>query len=328
MRVLVTGGAGYIGSVMVQMLRGEGHDVLVLDNMYRGHRAALSGAELSEVDLRDTANVESVCRFFKPQACIHFAALSLVGESVLMPIEYYLVNVGGTLNLLRGLSLAMCPYMVFSSSAAVYGDPGVSPITVEAPVAPINPYGVTKTMVEKVLRDLAASGVMVYVSLRYFNAAGADTQNGLGEDHNPETHLIPRVISAAMGASPGVTIYGSDYDTPDGTCVRDYVHVTDLCRAHLLALDYLADGGSPGVYNLGNGTGFSVREVVDTVREVSGVEFDVLVGDRREGDPPVLVASSERIAKDMGWKPSFNRLEDIVKTAWEWHTAHPLGYGD
>ncbi|MBU4240920.1 MAG: UDP-glucose 4-epimerase GalE [Actinobacteria bacterium] len=326
MRVLVTGGAGYIGSVMVRMLTDEGHDVLVLDDLSKGHRQAVHGVDIAVVDLEDLPAVTESCRAFKPEACLHFAARSLVAESVADPLAYFRTNVGGGLNLVSALSEAGCGLLVFSSTAATYGIPEGSPITEDSRTAPINPYGLSKLLFEQILDQLSLAGSLRYVSLRYFNAAGADVRHDLGEDHDPETHLIPRVIAAALGTEPRVVIYGNDYPTPDGTCIRDYIHVLDLARAHLLALEYLSSGGTSAVFNLGNGKGFSVREVIDVVRRASGRDFEVVDAERREGDPPVLVASSERIMSRLGWKPEFADLEGIVETAWQWHSRHPDGY--
>lgn len=326
MRVLVTGGAGYIGSVMVRMLANEGHDVVVLDNLSRGHRQAVGGVDIAVVDLEDLSAVTETCRAFQPEACLHFAALSLVAESVAKPLAYFRTNVGGSLNLVGALSETDCGLMVFSSSAATYGIPEGSPVVEDSGTAPINPYGVSKLMFERMLKSLSEAGSLRYVSLRYFNAAGADIGHDLGEDHDPETHLVPRVIAAALGTEPSISVYGTDYPTPDGTCVRDYIHVLDLARAHLLALDYLSSGGPSAVFNLGNGNGFSVREVIDVVSQVSGREFDIINAERREGDPPILVASSELIKSRLGWKPEFADLETIIETAWQWHSRHPDGY--
>lgn len=326
MRTLVTGGAGYIGSVMVRMLADDGHDVLVLDDLSRGHRQAVRGVDIARVDLEDSPAVDETCRGFRPQACLHFAARSLVAESMSQPLAYFRTNLGGSLNLARALIEAGCNHLVFSSTAATYGFPESSPIVEGSKTAPINPYGLSKLLFEDFLDVLSRSTPLRYVSLRYFNAAGADVRSDLGEDHDPETHLIPLVIAAALGSKPKATIFGSDYPTPDGTCVRDYIHVIDLARAHLLALEHLASGGESAIFNLGNGNGFSVREVIDVVRRVSGREFEVVEAERRQGDPPILVASSERIRSRLGWKPEYTGLDPIIETAWQWHRRHPNGY--
>ena len=327
MRTLVTGGAGYIGSVMVPMLIDGGHTVLVLDDLSSGHREAAKGTDLQVIDLKDPASVRDACRQFKPGACLHFAAHSLVGESMLDPLKYFRTNVGGGLNLLGAMVEVGCRLLVFSSTAATYGVPASVPIVEDSPTEPINPYGLSKLMFETVLAELSRIKAVKYTSLRYFNAAGADLENGLGEDHNPETHLIPRVIAAALGEEPEATVYGTDYPTPDGTCVRDYIHIIDLCRAHMLALKHLEGGGGSGIFNLGNGNGFSVREVIESVKRVSGADFEVVESGRRAGDPPSLVASSDRIKEELGWEPEFKGLDAIVETAWKWHREHPDGYG-
>lgn len=326
MRVLVTGGAGYIGSVTVRMLNDGGHDVLVLDDLSKGHRAALHDARLAEVNLKDRQAVINTCKGFAPEACMHFAAVSLVGESVGQPLKYFGINLGGSINLLDGLIESGCRALVFSSTAAVYGEPAAVPVEENAKTEPINPYGHTKLAFERVLSECERAGDLSYASLRYFNAAGADVEGDLGEDHHPETHLIPLVISAALGLTPFVSVFGTDYPTPDGTCVRDYIHVLDLCDAHLLALEYLLDGGKSAVYNLGNGNGFSVRQVIESIRRVSGGDFEVVEAGRRSGDPPSLVASSRKISEELGWKPAFRELDAIVDTAWRWHSSHRNGY--
>lgn len=327
MRVLVTGGAGYIGSVTARVLS-KTEEVLIVDDLSMGHRAAALDTALETVDVEDAEGIAGVCRRFRPEACIHFAARSLVSESVARPLQYFGTNVCGTLNLAKALADAGCRRIVFSSTAAVYGSPDRFPITEAEEPRPINPYGLSKSMVERALAELDRAGQVRYVSLRYFNAAGADVEGGLGEDHDPETHLIPNLIAAAMGRTPRATIFGVDYPTPDGTCVRDYVHVLDLARAHVLALGHLRGGGESGVFNLGNGSGFSVRRVVEAVRNASGADFEVTEGPRRRGDPPVLVASSEKIKSALGWEPRLSSLDEIVRTAWAWHQARPDGYPD
>lgn len=327
MRVLVTGGAGYIGSVMSRMLAREGHEVLVLDDLSRGHAGALGEIDLQITDLREKRRVAEACLGFQPDGCLHFAARSLVAESMSKPLDYFAANVIGGLNLLAGLLEAGCRLLVFSSTAAVYGIPELIPITEDSPTRPINPYGLTKLVFEEALEELSRTDQMSYASLRYFNAAGADLESDLGEDHRPETHLIPLVVKAALGLEPRVAVFGTDYPTPDGTCVRDYIHVIDLCRAHLLALRHLSSGGCSSTFNLGNGKGFSVREVIESVRRVSGRDFEVVETERREGDPAVLVASSEKITQELGWHPEFTELDGMVDTAWKWHSKHPDGYG-
>lgn len=327
MRVLVTGGAGYIGSHVVKALRVAGYDVVVVDNLTRGHRQAVAGVPFVEADLLDRAALDWLLATYPVEAVLHFAALSQVGESQRQPGKYALNNVGGTVTLLEAMVAAGCLLLVFSSTAAVYGAPEAMPITEEYPLVPTNTYGETKLFVERMLRRFDQAHGLRSVSLRYFNAAGADPEGCLGEDHDPETHLIPLVLATALGQRPAVEIFGTDYATPDGTCIRDYVHVTDLAEAHLLALSTLASGASTTAYNLGNGSGFSVRQVIAAAERVTGRAIPVREGPRRAGDPPVLVASSARAGAELGWRPRFNELETIIGTAWEWHRRHPSGYG-
>ena len=326
MRVLVTGGAGYIGSIVSWLLSDSGHEVLVLDDLSTGHRKAVTGLGMLVLDLLDRDRVAEACRRFRPEGCMHFAAKSLVGESMERPLEYFQNNLSGGINLLHALVESGCANMVFSSSAAIFGEPESVPILEAATQAPLSPYGQAKVMIEQVLSELDRIGDMRYVSLRYFNAAGADTEHNVGEDHKPETHLVPNVIAAALGIKPGVSVFGTDYPTADGTCIRDYIHVVDLARAHLLALEHLSSGGPSERFNLGNGIGFSVKQVVDMVRRVSGRQFEVENAPRRLGDPPSLVASSEHIRTELSWEPVFKELYDIVESAWIWHSANPEGY--
>ncbi len=326
MRVLVTGGAGYIGSIVSWLLSDSGHEVLILDDLSTGHRKAVAGLGMVVLDLLDQGRVAEACRRFRPEGCMHFAAKSLVGDSMERPLEYFQNNLSGSINLFRALVESGCGNMVFSSSAAIFGEPKSVPIVEAAEQAPLNPYGHSKVMIERVLSELDRVGDMRHVSLRYFNAAGADTEHNVGEDHKPETHLIPNVIAAVLGTKPGVSVFGTDYPTKDGTCIRDYIHVVDLARAHLLALEHLSSGGPSERFNLGNGIGFSVRQVIDMVEQVSDRRFEVEDAPRREGDPPSLVASSKRIRSELGWEPAFEELRDIVKSAWTWHSANPGGY--
>lgn len=326
MRLLITGGAGYIGSITAKNLADHGHEILVVDNLSLGHRQSTCSLNLSTTDIDDRQAILDVCNDFKPEAAVHFASRSLVGESMRDPLGYLGGNIGGSLNLFRALVECGCKYAVFSSSAAVYGNPTETPIEEDAVISPINPYGAAKVICEQFLEQLSMYNQLKFVSLRYFNAAGADTINDLGEDHNPETHLIPRVIFAALGKASSVSIFGTDYETPDGTCVRDYIHVNDLANAHRVALDHLSSGGESGVFNLGNGNGFSVREIVDVVRSISGSDFKVAEEDRRPGDPPVLVASNRRAEAVLGWKPECADIKGIIMSAWEWHSKHPEGY--
>ena len=314
MRLLVFGGAGYIGSVVAAQLLEAGHEVTVADNLLRGHRDAVpDGAELVEVDLLDAPRVhEVVARGF--DGVLHFAALSLVAESVQSPARYFMANTTGTLHLLDAIRAAGVRRLVFSSTAAVYGEPESVPITEDAATRPTNPYGASKLAVDHAIKFECDATGLGGVSLRYFNVAGASGR--YGERHDPETHLIPLVLSAAAGQRDSVSVYGSDYPTPDGTAVRDYIHVEDLARAHLLALDAAAEPGQR-VYNLGNGNGFSVREVVDAARAVTGREIVAVDAPRRAGDPAVLVASSERIQRDLGWSPKKPDLKSMVADAWD-----------
>jgi UDP-glucose 4-epimerase len=318
MRVAVTGGAGYIGSVVAEVLLEGRHDVLVLDNLEKGHRTSVPDAAGFVLgDIRDRDAVASALREFRAEAVIHMAALSLVGESVVEPAKYYANNLSGGLTLLDAMRDAGVLRMVFSSTAAVYGEPTKQPIEEDDPTTPTNPYGESKLAFEGALRWYGAAYGISSTSLRYFNAAGATSERG--ERHDPETHLIPIVLEAAAGRRPHVSIFGTDYPTPDGTCVRDYVHVDDLARAHVLALESMGVAGECRVYNLGcGGRGYSVREVIDTATRVTGREIPVRVSPRRAGDPAVLVASSVRIARELGWQPRRQRLDDIVDSAWSW----------
>lgn len=319
MRALVVGGAGYIGSVVARHLLAAGHRVTVADDMSKGHRWAVpSGAELRTVDVRDQQALTAVvAEGF--DAVLHFAALSLVGESVTEPVRYFQTNVGGSLNLLDAMRAAGSRRLVFSSTAAVYGEPETIPIPESAPTRPTNPYGASKIAVDMAIGYEAAASGLGAVSLRYFNVAGASGHQG--ELHDPETHLIPSVLKVASGEQDAVRIFGTDYPTPDGTAIRDYIHVDDLARAHLLALDATVEPGHR-IFNLGNGTGFSVREVLDTARLVTGCQIPAVESARRPGDPPVLVASSELIRTELGWTPQKPALEDMVSDAWHWMRRH------
>ncbi len=325
MRLLVTGGAGYIGSIVSAHLLASGHEVTVLDNLERGHRAAVpAGAQLVVADLLDREAVDAaVSGGF--DGAMHFAALALVSESVSHPERYYRTNVGGTLNLLEAMAAAGVPRLVFSSTCAVYGQPNEVPIAETAVPRPVNAYGGSKLAVDLMIRDLCTATGLAAVSLRYFNVAGAS--GGLGEDHDPETHLIPNILRVALGAAPAVEIYGTDYPTPDGTAVRDYIHVDDLAAAHLLALDG-ARASEHRVFNLGNGNGFSVREVIAAAQSVTGGELRTNESRRRPGDPPMLVAAGDLIRSELGWKPQKPKLEEMVADAWAFARAHPNGYSD
>jgi UDP-glucose 4-epimerase len=325
MRILVCGGAGYIGSNMTAMLAGAGIEPVVFDNLSRGHRAAVKDFEFVRGDLGDyNLRVETLTKY-RIDAVMHFAALIEVGESVIVPMKYYRNNVSATENLLSAMEAAGVRKFVFSSTAAVYGMPKSVPIDEECPKEPINPYGHTKLAIETMCHYQAKAGKLNYAALRYFNACGAGQNCSLGEDHRPESHLIPRAVFAAMGKQGEIKIFGTDYDTPDGTCIRDYIHVEDLCRAHLLTLEKL-DTETDLVYNLGNGAGYSVRQVVEAVKKVSGRDFKVTESARRAGDAPVLTSDAGRARAQLGWQPEFAELEQIIETAWVWHNSHPGGY--
>jgi UDP-glucose-4-epimerase GalE len=327
MRILVTGGAGYIGSHAVRLFLARGHDVWVFDNLSVGHRAAVPAERLLVGDLAETQRLDQILMEKRIEAVVHFAAFTYVGESVKEPAKYYQNNLVNTLNLLECLRRHRIGRFVFSSTAATYGTPQRVPITEDEPQAPINPYGQGKLAVEHALADYAHAYQSSFAALRYFNAAGASPDGSIGEDHDPETHLIPLVIYAAMGKKPTIEIFGTDYPTPDGTCIRDYIHVDDLAEAHLLALERL-EPGKQLRYNLGIGKGYSVREVIRMVEQVTGKPVPVKEGPRREGDPAVLVASSDKIQRELGWKPRYADLKPIVETAWNWHKNHPRGYKD
>ncbi len=320
-KVLVTGGAGYIGSHVVKLLGESGHEVVVYDNLSTGHRWAVLYGELVEADLADKKRLIDVVSSFKPDVVMHFAAYIVVPESVRYPLKYYRNNVINTLNLLEAMMERGINKFIFSSSAAVYGVPSEIPVSEEAPLAPINPYGESKATVERILRDLAISDSdFSYVSLRYFNVAGADPDGRIGFAYPEPTHLIIRALKAAKGEIDKLYIYGTDYPTPDGTCIRDYIHVVDLAEAHILAMNYLLDGGEKQVLNCGYGRGYSVREVVEAVKKVTGVDFPVEETFRRPGDPPVLVAKADKIKSILKWRPKYDDLECIIKTGWMWET--------
>lgn len=326
--ILVTGGAGYIGSHAVLALQQAGYDVIVLDNLVYGHRDIVNEVlkvELIEGDTCDRPLLDQLFATRNIAAVMHFAAYAYVGESVTDPAKYYHNNFVGTLTLLEAMLAASVKNFVFSSTCATYGVPQTVPIPENHPQNPINPYGESKLMIEKVLRDFNTAYAFKSVAFRYFNAAGADPEGRLGEDHNPETHIIPLVLMAAMGKRESVSIFGTDYPTPDGTCVRDYIHVTDLAQAHVLGLEYLLQGGETAVFNLGNGSGFSVKEVIDTARQVTGKDIKAVECDRRPGDPPALVGSSDRARQILGWKPQYADLKTILSHAWNWHLKRHAG---
>jgi len=325
MNIFVTGGAGYIGSHTVRLLAEAGHRVRVYDNLSEGHAAAVPAGSLFEGDLADEKRlVEGLLDGF--DCVMHFAAHCSVGESMEKPEKYYGNNVVGSLRLLLAMRKTGVKRIVFSSSAATYGNPVKTPIPEDHPTEPINAYGQTKLDFEHALKYYAGAYGIGYAALRYFNAAGAAPDAKIGEDHDPETHLVPIVLEVALGRRDAVAIFGTDYPTPDGTCIRDYIHVYDLAQAHILAMEAI-EPGKGRVYNLGNGAGYSVREVIETARRVTGHRLPVKEGPRRAGDPPTLVASSEKIMRELGWKPRFPDLQAIVETAWRWHQSHPNGYG-
>ena len=325
--ILITGGAGYIGSHVVKELLCQGYDPIVYDNLQAGHGEAVRGAVLIQGDLADRKKIRETFELYPIQAVMHFAADCQVGESVENPLKYFVNNVKNSIQLLEVMEEFRVDKMVFSSSAAVYGEPEEIPITEGHPCRPTNPYGETKLMFERILEASFQARKLSYISLRYFNTAGADPEGELGEDHSPETHLIPLVLKAASNGSP-VHIFGTDYDTPDGTCVRDYIHVTDLAHAHILALKKLEHEQYRGIYNLGNGNGHSVKEVIEVARKVTGKEIKAIESSRRSGDPSKLVASSEKVNRELGWIQKYPELETIIETAWRWYRNHPDGYKD
>lgn len=329
MKVLVTGGAGYIGSVVADELLQAGHNVVVFDNLSRGHRQAVpKSAELIVDELADRAVLDQLFRSRSIDAVMHFAAFIEAGESMKTPEAFFRNNTATTLNLLEAMLTAGIKRFVFSSTAALFGNPKRTPIEEGDLLAPTNAYGESKLLVERMLAWFHQIHGLRYASLRYFNAAGASRPDK-GEAHQPETHLIPRILHVALGRAENVKVFGTDYSTPDGTCVRDYIHVSDLARAHRLALHALDDqarNSAPLIYNLGNGQGFSVREVIEVVRKVTGHPIPVVESPRREGDPAILIASSEKIRRELGWQPKFADLKDIIESAWQWHRAHPNGY--
>ncbi|MDY5059629.1 UDP-glucose 4-epimerase GalE [Staphylococcus simulans] len=329
MSVLVLGGAGYIGSHAAHQLIDAGYDVAVVDNLGTGHRGAVpNAARFYEGDIRDSEFLNQVFATENVEGVFHFCAYSLVGESVEKPLDYFNNNVYGMQVLLEVMKAHDVKDIVFSSTAAVYGEPDVVPITEDAKKAPTNPYGESKLMMEKMMHWCHNAYGMNYAALRYFNVAGAREDGTIGEDHNPETHLIPIVLEAALGQRDAITIFGVDYDTEDGSCVRDYLHVTDLIEAHILAYRYLKDGGESGAFNLGSSQGYSVIEIVEAARKATGETIKSEIGKRRAGDPSKLIASSDKARKVLGWNPKHDDIHEIIETAWHWHRAHPNGYED
>lgn len=317
--VLVTGGAGYIGSHACKALARAGYLPITYDNLVHGHEWAVKWGPLECGDILDRVRLDGVIAEYQPLAIMHFAAFAYVGESVTDPGKYYRTNVAGSLNLLEAARDHGIGRFIFSSTCATYGIPERLPITEVTPQHPINPYGASKLMVERMLADFGSAHGLRSIALRYFNAAGADPDNEIGEDHDPETHLIPLVLDAASGRRPHITVFGTDYDTPDGTCIRDYIHVSDLADAHVRALKALEEGARSNVYNLGNGAGFSVRDIVDSVRRITGLEVQVVNGERRAGDPASLISHAAKARCQLEWQPNFVDVEDIIRTAWAWH---------
>jgi len=326
MNILVVGGAGYIGSHMCKKLYQLGYTPIVLDNLVYGHRQAVQWGPFIKGSLDDTDLLKHLFKTHDIAAVMHFAAFTYVGESVQNPAIYYQNNVAATLALLQSMIEADVKNFIFSSSCATYGEPVEIPLTEEHPLNPISPYGRTKLMVEEIMRDFEHAYGLSSIALRYFNAAGADPDGQLGEDHDPETHLIPLVLKTALGQRADIKVFGNDYETDDGTCIRDYIHIVDLTSAHLLALEKLLNGGPGGCFNLGNGNGYSVMEVIDKAREITEKPIPSEIIERREGDPAILVGSSQKAMDELGWEPRYPDLSVIIEHAWNWHKTHPKGY--
>ncbi len=326
MNILVTGGAGYIGSHVVKELLETEHNVITYDSLQKGHKEAVLGGEFVKGNLADKERLDQTFKDYNIDAVIHLAADSLVGESMEKPAKYYRNNLVNGLNLLDVMIKNDVKNIVFSSTAATYGDVKEMPITEDLPKEPTNVYGRSKLFFEKVMKDYDDAYGLRYVSLRYFNASGADESGKIGEDHDPESHLIPIVLEKALGVREDLAIFGTDYPTRDGTCVRDYIHVNDLAQAHILAVEALEDGKESSIYNLGNGDGYSVKEVIETASEVVGSKIEAAEGDRRPGDPATLIASSDKIRDELGWNPQYGDLKKIIQTAWNWHKNHPDGF--
>ncbi len=329
MNTLVTGGAGYIGSHATQALIKAGHQVTVIDNLFRGHEAAVhTDASFHKIDLLETQKITELLIAHKIECVIHFAALAYVGESVGDPLWYYQNNTAGTISLLQAMKEAKVNRLVFSSTCATYGEPDEVPIKETTPQSPINPYGWSKLFVERILLDYAASNPeFAFAAPRYFNVAGSSLDGSIGEDHTPESHLIPLVLFAAMGKRDSITIFGEDYPTPDGTCIRDYIHVQDLAEAHIALMNSLKPGDQ-GFFNLGIGKGYSVKEIIDAVKHMTGIDFKVETGDRRAGDPPMLFADPSKIKNTIGWEAKITDIHQIVDSAYQWFKQHPQGYND
>lgn len=325
--ILVVGGAGYIGSHMCKYLHQQGLKPVVLDNLSLGHREAVKWGPLYEGNLDDSSLLEKIFSQHSIAAAMHFAAFCYVGESMHEPLKYYRNNIAATLGLLDSMIKHGVTRMIFSSTCATYGEPQYLPITEDHPQSPINPYGRSKLMMEQILDDLDRASGLKSVCLRYFNAAGADPEGELGEDHDPETHLIPLVLQTALGQREELTIFGDDYGTEDGTCVRDYIHIQDLAQAHYLSLQHLLEGGESRKFNLGNGNGYSILEVIKTAEKITGKKLRYSYAKRRSGDPAMLVGSADLASRELGWKPEFNTLDAILQTAWDWHVKNPDGFG-
>jgi UDP-glucose-4-epimerase len=330
MSILVLGGAGYIGSHTVYALKEKGEDVVIIDNLETGHRKAVHpDARFYEGDIRNREFLDMVFETEKNiEAVIHFAAYSLVGESMVNPLKYYDNNVNGTKVLLEAMIDYKIKNIVFSSTAATYGEPEKVPIMEDDKTEPTNTYGETKLSMEKMFKWASKAHDLKYVSLRYFNACGAHESGKIGEDHGPETHLIPLILQVPLGKREAISVFGQDYDTKDGTCVRDYIHVTDLAQAHILAVKYLLEGKESDIFNLGNGTGFTVKEVIETAETVVGKSINTIIAERRMGDPATLIASSQKAQTVLGWKPEYPNLEEIITSAWNWHVTNPNGFED
>ncbi|WP_315069771.1 UDP-glucose 4-epimerase GalE [uncultured Clostridium sp.] len=329
MSILVCGGAGYIGSHTVHELIKQNKDVIIVDNLQSGHiKAVNSKAKFYKGDIRDSEFLDKVFSENKIEAIIHFAANSLVGESMEKPLLYFNNNVYGMQILLESMVKHDIKHIVFSSTAAVYGEPKKIPILEDDETNPTNTYGETKLTMEKMMKWVNKAHGITFVSLRYFNAAGAIEDGSIGEDHSPESHLIPLILQVPLKKREAITVFGEDYDTPDGTCVRDYIHVLDLADAHIKAVDYLLKGNESNIFNLGNGIGFSVKEMIDSAKEVTNEEIKVIIGDRRAGDPARLIASNEKAKKILGWNPKYTDVKDVISTAWGWHKTHPNGFED
>ena len=329
MAVLVCGGAGYIGSHTVRQLLAEGEEVIIADNLSTGHRAVINPAvKFYQCDIRDKTALIKIFAENKIEAVFHFAAFIEAGESVKLPLKYFNNNVYGMQILLEAMTECGVDKIIFSSSAAVYGEPERIPIDENDATVPVNPYGDSKLIMEKIIQRVSAAQGVRYVSLRYFNASGAIEDGSIGEDHHPESHLIPLILQVPLGKRDHITIFGTDYPTPDGTCIRDYIHVVDLANAHICALNYLRGGGESNFFNLGSGKGFSVKEIIDAAEKVTGQKIKKELGARRAGDPARLIASSDKARKILNWTPQFDDVEKIIATAWNWHKSHPNGYND